>query len=130
MEGFEMTGLTGSGRYMAPEVVLCQDYGLKADVYSFGIMFWEVASLSQPFRRYTSNRHFTDIILKGRRPLMRSVAWLSPKLRLLIQSCWKAESALRPPFSEIRSCLHIETKRQDTICNQTQSNDLVVLKPV
>eukprot|EP00545_Synedropsis_sp_CCMP1620_P009277 CAMPEP_0119009066 /NCGR_PEP_ID=MMETSP1176-20130426/4117_1 /TAXON_ID=265551 /ORGANISM="Synedropsis recta cf, Strain CCMP1620" /LENGTH=394 /DNA_ID=CAMNT_0006961511 /DNA_START=16 /DNA_END=1204 /DNA_ORIENTATION=- len=52
-DGFEMTGLTGSRRYMAPEVVLCRDYGLSADVYSFGILFWEMSALAQPFRTYS-----------------------------------------------------------------------------
>jgi serine/threonine protein kinase len=33
-DGFDCTGLTGSRRWMAPEVVLCKLYGLKADVYS------------------------------------------------------------------------------------------------
>lgn len=33
---YEMSGETGSLRYMAPEVADCQPYNQKADVYSFG----------------------------------------------------------------------------------------------
>lgn len=33
---YEMSGETGSLRYMAPEVAGCQPYNQKADVYSFG----------------------------------------------------------------------------------------------
>jgi serine/threonine protein kinase len=32
----QLTGLTGSLRYMAPEVALCRSYNHKADVFSFG----------------------------------------------------------------------------------------------
>jgi serine/threonine protein kinase len=37
-----MTGNTGSLRYMAPEVALRRPYSEKADVYSFGILVWQV----------------------------------------------------------------------------------------
>eukprot|EP00567_Pseudictyota_dubia_P017095 CAMPEP_0197436180 /NCGR_PEP_ID=MMETSP1175-20131217/3650_1 /TAXON_ID=1003142 /ORGANISM="Triceratium dubium, Strain CCMP147" /LENGTH=272 /DNA_ID=CAMNT_0042965409 /DNA_START=262 /DNA_END=1077 /DNA_ORIENTATION=+ len=36
----KMTGLIGTYRYMAPEVAKCDNYGLSADVYSFGILLW------------------------------------------------------------------------------------------
>jgi serine/threonine protein kinase len=32
--------------WMAPEVLLDKDYGPKADVYSLGIILWELAALS------------------------------------------------------------------------------------
>jgi serine/threonine protein kinase len=38
-EVYEMSGETGSLRYMAPEVADCQPYNQKADVYSFGKFF-------------------------------------------------------------------------------------------
>lgn len=96
-----MTGLTGSRRYMAPEVVLCQDYGLKADVYSFAILSWEAAALAQPFRNYSPDRHFKDVVLKGKRPISFSVAWLSANMVLLLQECWQTESNQRPSFRQI-----------------------------
>jgi len=40
---FEMSG-AGSPRYMAPECLCGEEYNLKADVYSFSIIFWEVLS--------------------------------------------------------------------------------------
>eukprot|EP00560_Eucampia_antarctica_P004650 CAMPEP_0197836412 /NCGR_PEP_ID=MMETSP1437-20131217/28896_1 /TAXON_ID=49252 ORGANISM="Eucampia antarctica, Strain CCMP1452" /NCGR_SAMPLE_ID=MMETSP1437 /ASSEMBLY_ACC=CAM_ASM_001096 /LENGTH=591 /DNA_ID=CAMNT_0043442569 /DNA_START=42 /DNA_END=1814 /DNA_ORIENTATION=- len=39
-ELYEMSGETGSLRYMAPEVADGQPYNHKADVYSFGIILW------------------------------------------------------------------------------------------
>jgi len=39
---YRMTGLTGTLRIMAPEVIQCIPYGLSADAYSFGICMWEV----------------------------------------------------------------------------------------
>jgi serine/threonine protein kinase len=34
---------------MAPEIMLNQPYGLKADVYSFGICMWEIMAREPPF---------------------------------------------------------------------------------
>ena len=105
---FEMTGLTGSRRYMAPEVVLCQDYDLKADVYSFGILFWEVAALAQPFKTYSAARHLRNVVVKGKRPATCSAAWLSPKMKMLMYSCWRKESSTRPTFRQITARLQGE----------------------
>ena len=49
-EAYELTGNTGSLRYMAPEVALRQPYTEKVDVYSFGIMVWQMARDRIPFK--------------------------------------------------------------------------------
>jgi len=41
---YKLTGTTGSLRYMAPEIAKNQPYNFLADVYSFGIIFWQVCS--------------------------------------------------------------------------------------
>ena len=46
---FEMSG-AGSPRYMAPEVLRSEPkYNLKADVYTFNLVLWEVLALEKPF---------------------------------------------------------------------------------
>ena len=45
-----MTGNTGSLRYMAPEVALRKSYNEKVDVYSYGIMVWQMARDRVPFK--------------------------------------------------------------------------------
>jgi serine/threonine protein kinase len=41
--------ICGSPRYMAPEVMQCSGYTLKVDVYSFGILLYELCTLEVPF---------------------------------------------------------------------------------
>ena len=38
---FLMTGETGAYKYMSPEVFKHENYGLKADVYSFSVIMYE-----------------------------------------------------------------------------------------
>jgi len=41
---YRLTGNTGSLRYMAPEIAKNQPYNFAVDVYSFGIIFWQVCT--------------------------------------------------------------------------------------
>jgi serine/threonine protein kinase len=45
-----MTGKIGTYQWMAPEVISGQKYTEKADVFSFGIILWEIASREPPYR--------------------------------------------------------------------------------
>ena len=47
----KMTGKIGTYQWMAPEVISNQNYTEKADVFSFGIILWEIASREPPYRR-------------------------------------------------------------------------------
>lgn len=46
-----MTGKIGTYQWMAPEVISGLNYTEKADVFSFGIILWEIASREPPYRR-------------------------------------------------------------------------------
>ena len=45
-----MTGKIGTYQWMAPEVINNEKYTEKADVYSFGIILWEIASREPPYK--------------------------------------------------------------------------------
>ena len=40
----------GTYQWMAPEVIKSQKYTEKADVFSFAIILWEIASREPPYR--------------------------------------------------------------------------------
>ena len=49
-ETFQLTAKVGSPRYMAPEVVNGEPYNLKADVFSFGLLAYQIITGKTPFR--------------------------------------------------------------------------------
>jgi serine/threonine protein kinase len=44
-------GFAGTPRYMAPEVGNGEIYDRSADIYSFGILLWEICTLQKPFSK-------------------------------------------------------------------------------
>jgi serine/threonine-protein kinase TNNI3K len=85
-DGYNATGLTGSRRYMAPEVCENLPYGFSADVYSFGILLWEIMYLKTPFWGYNAAKHHQLVVVAKQRPHL-SRAW-SPSLKKLMSQCW------------------------------------------
>lgn len=90
---------------MAPEVVSCKNYGLKADVYSFAIVFWEVFSGQEAYNNMTLNKHFDHVVVKGKRPKLRTAATksrnLSKSLLHLLSEMWSTDPRDRPAFLNI-----------------------------
>ena len=67
-DAYKMTGNTGSLRYMAPEVVLRKAYNSSVDVYSFGILLWQMARDQVPFKGLTKEQFVKEVVLGGLRP--------------------------------------------------------------
>ncbi|KAL9178298.1 hypothetical protein ACHAXT_001726 [Thalassiosira profunda] len=65
---YKLTSCTGSRRYMAPEVCFAEPYNPKADVYSFGVLLYQAASLVTPFDGYSMGRHEREVLRGGSRP--------------------------------------------------------------
>ncbi|KAL7443169.1 hypothetical protein ACHAXM_008720 [Skeletonema potamos] len=63
-EVYEMSG-AGTRRYTSPEVFFGQPYNLKADVYSFSVMLWELACLKKPFAKYKHKKEFDKALSQG-----------------------------------------------------------------
>jgi len=65
---YKLTARSGSRRYMAPEVALSSPYNDRADVYSLGVVLYQVASLVTPFEGYSMYRHEEEVLALGDRP--------------------------------------------------------------
>jgi len=98
-ERYQMSGETGSLRYMAPEVAKCLPYNHKADVYSFGIIFWELNACKKPYEGMSKDEFYQEVVHGGLRPEIHK-KWPT-ELASLITACWSEDPNSRPTFSEI-----------------------------
>ncbi|KAM0879699.1 hypothetical protein ACQ4PT_034066 [Festuca glaucescens] len=98
-----MTAETGTYRWMAPEVIEHKPYDHKADVFSFGILMWELLTGKIPYEYLTPLQAAVGVVQKGLRPTIPKNA--HAKLAELLQKCWQQDPAQRPDFSEILETL-------------------------
>ena len=96
---YDMTGNTGSLRYMAPEVALRKPYGEKVDVHSYGIILWQMARDKIPFDGMDANEFMTSVVRNKERPKLDK-SWPEPFSHLVV-SCWNHIPSARPSFREI-----------------------------
>eukprot|EP00904_Undaria_pinnatifida_P003883 jgi/Undpi1/13496/HiC_scaffold_8.g03155.m1 len=99
-----MTGETGSTRYMCPEVAMQLPYNEKADVYSFGLILWEMLSLRRPFEGLNRKEFVQSVIKGGRRPPLQN-DW-SGSLRELMRRCWDEDMDREATWGGMLSSSH------------------------
>lgn len=94
----------GTPRYMAPEVGTGLGYSLRADVYSFGVLLWEVCALRKPFDHIKSSAEFEkSVFVNGERPPLGN--WWPKIVNGLISSCWSVTPRKRPTMLDVKSAL-------------------------
>ncbi|KAI3859604.1 hypothetical protein MKX03_007623 [Papaver bracteatum] len=98
-----MTPETGTYRWMAPEMIQHRDYTHKVDVYSFGIVMWELITGLLPFQNMTAVQAAFAVVNKGVRPIIPNDCL--PALTDIMTRCWDANPDVRPPFPEVVSML-------------------------
>lgn len=98
----------GTPAWIAPEVIKRERYTEKADIYSIGIVMWEVATRKIPF----AGDNFTRItleVLEGKRP---QVPTNVPKYYSdLMSRCWHRKPHKRPSADDI--CHTVEEWLED-----------------
>ncbi|KAL9963750.1 hypothetical protein ACROYT_G027284 [Oculina patagonica] len=117
----EITGtLAGTPNYVAPEVFHSKVYGNKADMYSFGIILWEMWYGQQAFAEFkgpiTAFFRFVD---DGHRPKYEKGCMAPPPhWKELMEKCWSGNPEERP---SAKWCCEQITKLQSLYdrCNGT-----------
>mmetsp|Transcript_6811 Transcript_6811/g.8482 ORF Transcript_6811/g.8482 Transcript_6811/m.8482 type:complete len:495 (+) Transcript_6811:174-1658(+) len=102
---YQLTANTGSKRYMAPEVASRNRYNLSVDVFSFGILFWEICSLEKPFDGFTELQHMNLVVQRGHRPRLDTIKNWPLSVRHIISRCWHPISNERPSFRQVVNAL-------------------------
>ncbi|CAL5419499.1 unnamed protein product [Camellia sinensis] len=105
-----LTGETGTYVYMAPEVIRCEPYNEKCDVYSFGIILNELITGEHPFIEtdYGPSKIAMEVAEGSLRPtLPKGDDHQLKDLIDLIQLSWDEDLDIRPSFALITRSLKI-----------------------
>lgn len=100
---FKLAGNTGTSRYMAVEVIRKDPYNLKADVFSFSILLWEIMALSKPYDGLLGPQVKESVSLFGERPSVPR-SW-PVSIRKLLRRGWAESISNRPDMSSVLETL-------------------------
>ncbi|ELR11090.1 serine/threonine protein kinase [Acanthamoeba castellanii str. Neff] len=88
----------GTPCWTAPEVLRGEKYDERADVFSFGIIMWQVATRKEPY----AGRNFMGVsldVLEGKRPQIPNDC--PPEFKKVMKKCWHASADKRPTLEDV-----------------------------
>lgn len=107
-EYMRQTQAAGSPVYMAPELMMRQDYNNSIDVYAYGYICYELLLEELSFNNINNVYDLVNMVCNGTRPPLNGKN-LDDKWKMLISNCWDANPFERPTFHQICQ-LFIERK--------------------
>ncbi|XP_075066138.1 macrophage colony-stimulating factor 1 receptor isoform X2 [Mixophyes fleayi] len=105
-------------KWMAPESIFDCIYTVQSDVWSYGILLWEMFSLGRsPYTGIIVNRKFYKMIKEGYK--MDCPDYAPIEIYRLMKSCWDLEPTLRPTFNQITDIIN---RQMNLIKDQEYAN--------
>ncbi|KAL1768643.1 vascular endothelial growth factor receptor 1 isoform X1 [Sigmodon hispidus] len=87
-------------KWMAPESIFDKIYSTKSDVWSYGVLLWEIFSLGgSPYPGVQMDEDFCSRLKEGMR--MRTPEYATPEIYQIMLDCWHKDPKERPRFAEL-----------------------------
>eukprot|EP01117_Protostelium_nocturnum_P008294 TRINITY_DN2962_c0_g1_i2.p1 TRINITY_DN2962_c0_g1~~TRINITY_DN2962_c0_g1_i2.p1 ORF type:complete len:1112 (-),score=374.17 TRINITY_DN2962_c0_g1_i2:72-3407(-) len=93
------TTSVGPLKWMAPESILSREYSNKSDVFSFGVVIWEILTASDPWPNMGVLEAAMAVAKEGAR--LPIYDWFNKTLADLMKECWATNPEDRPDFARI-----------------------------
>lgn len=117
----QLTGCTGTSRYMAPEVMRCDHYSFPADIYSFAILTWEIAVVrTKPFGKAPSVEKMARLLRQNVRPALRPIA--DQSVARLLADSWHPDPHRRPSMALVAHELQELTIKPTSVAETDMSS--------
>ncbi|XP_052142440.1 probable serine/threonine-protein kinase SIS8 [Oryza glaberrima] len=93
----------GTAEWMAPEVLRNEPSDEKCDVFSYGVILWELCTLLQPWEGMNAMQVVGAVGFQNRRLDIPDNT--DPAIAEIIAKCWQTDPKLRPSFADIMASL-------------------------
>ncbi len=95
----------GTVSWMAPEIIRHEPCSEKVDIWSYGVVLWEMLTCEAPYKNLDTNSILFGV---GTNKLQLQIPPKFPDgVKLLLQQCWNLKPRNRPTFQQILKHLEI-----------------------
>ena len=99
-----MIGYSNKNEYTAPEYLeeksnIVENPRVGADIYSFGMIVWELITENKPFKLLSKDELVNKVVIEKIRPKIPDN--IPTEISQIIRACWQHEEEKRPSFGKI-----------------------------
>ncbi|GET66842.1 kinase-like domain-containing protein [Rhizophagus irregularis DAOM 181602=DAOM 197198] len=119
-----LNSIYGNLPYIAPEVIVKMEYSFASDVYSIGMLMWEISSGQPPFINFENDYYLAMNIINGMRP--KIVPGTPLEYEELMEQCWDADPTKRPDIDTLGD--KIDEMNRLNFQNELKKNKSIIKK--
>ncbi|POG70612.1 kinase-like domain-containing protein, partial [Rhizophagus irregularis DAOM 181602=DAOM 197198] len=112
--------------YVAPEIFQGGVFSKESDIYSLGIVMWELATGCKPFSKVEHNTALILRIIDGKRPIVTND---TPECYSnLMKRCWTSDPLKRPSITKIKDIVYDWYKKSGGIFYEAEKKRLELIQ--
>ncbi|RGB42763.1 kinase-like domain-containing protein [Rhizophagus diaphanus] len=119
-----LNSIYGNLPYIAPEVICGKQTTFASDIYSIGMLTWEISSGQPPFINFENDYYLAMNIINGMRP--KIVPGTPLEYKELMEQCWDADPTKRPDIDTLG--VKIEKMNRLNFQNELKKNKSIIKK--
>lgn len=108
--GKRIRSIVGTNEYIAPEICRLEQAGSPADVFSLGVMIFEMLTGELPFAAGSQHKSFPQAVDRPARLRMHRPG-ISAALESIVLACLEDDPAKRPPLARLLPALNAQIRR-------------------
>src|SRR5205085_1293888 len=122
-----LNSIYGNLPYIAPEVIAGKETTFASDIYSIGMLMWEISSEQSPFINYEHDYDLTMKIINVMRP--KIIPETPLKYENLMKQCWDADPTKRPDINHLVNKINeLNRSNYQNIINESKNIKNIIKK--
>lgn len=105
------TDIYGTLPYMAPEMIRGEAYSFPVDVWSYGVVLWEILTGHEPYENSHSSALFWAVGNETHNSKLHIPSSFPSGYRCILEGCWQSLPKSRLTFSQI--CMNTQSAMQE-----------------